>query len=140
MYYCNRLLIGLNLNFDKILTSWQWCFTERYAPFVLHLEIFLKCKLTLKGSKADFMQNFMSCITIVDFWWSQSWTLIEYWDINCHILWKTFPIYCHVWIFFKNKKGALKQVRVTLRRTNVLHHCNRLLVCLNSTFDELKEF
>ena len=57
LHYCNRLLIGLNLNFDKILTSEQLYFAEKYAPSVLHLEIFLKCKLTFKKSRADFMQN-----------------------------------------------------------------------------------
>ena len=41
---------------------------------------------------------------------------------------------------FQKYNGALKQVRVTLCRTDILHHCNRLLVSLNSKFDELKEF
>ena len=48
-------------------------------------------------------------------------------------------IHCSIWNFFKNIKGTLKHVRVTLCRTDALHHCNRLLVCLNSKFDELKE-
>ena len=38
--------------------------------------------------------------------------------------------------FFKNIKGALKQVRVTLCRTDVFHHCNRLLVRWSSKFDD----
>ena len=42
--------------------------------------------------------------------------------------------------FFKHVKEVLKSVRVTLCRTDALHHCNRLLVCLNSNFDKLKEF
>ena len=42
--------------------------------------------------------------------------------------------------FFKNMNRALKQVRVTLCKTDDLHRCNRLLFCLNSKFDELKEF
>ena len=41
--------------------------------------------------------------------------------------------------FFENIKGALKQLRVILGRTDAFHHCNRLLVSLNSKFDELKE-
>ena len=40
---------------------------------------------------------------------------------------------------FKNIKEALKQARVTLCRIDVLHHCNRFLVHLNSIFGELKE-
>ena len=32
-------------------------FRERYAPFVFHLEFFLKSKITRKGSKAEFMQK-----------------------------------------------------------------------------------
>ena len=38
--------------------------------------------------------------------------------------------------FFREYKSSLK----TLWRTDALHHCNRLLVCLNSKFDEFKEF
>ena len=38
------------------------------------------------------------------------------------------------------RSTPLKQVRVSLCKTDVLHRCNRLLVCLNSKFDELKEF
>ena len=49
-------------------------------------------------------------------------------------------IRCSVWNFFENINGALKQVRVTLCTADVLHHSNRLVVCLNSKFDELKEF
>ena len=41
---------------------------------------------------------------------------------------------------FENINSVLKQVRVTLCRTDALHHQNRLLVCLNSKFNELKEF
>ena len=51
-----------------------------------------------------------------------------------------FPIYCRVWNFIENSKEASKQVRVTLCRTDGLHHCYRLLLCLNSKFDELKKF
>ena len=49
-------------------------------------------------------------------------------------------IHCNVWNFFENINGTLKQVRLTLCRTGVLHDCNRFLVFLNSKFDELKEF
>ena len=49
-------------------------------------------------------------------------------------------IHCSVWNFFENINGVLKQVRITLNRADVWHHCNKLLVCLNSKFDELKEF
>ena len=38
------------------------------------------------------------------------------------------------------RSTPLKQVRVSLYKTDVLHRCNKLLVCLNSKFDELKEF
>ena len=38
------------------------------------------------------------------------------------------------------RSTPLKQARKTLCKTDVLHRCNRLLVCLNSKFDELKEF
>ena len=41
--------------------------------------------------------------------------------------------------FFRKHKKALKQVRVTLCKIDVLHHCNRLLVRLSSICDELKE-
>ena len=51
-----------------------------------------------------------------------------------------FRIYCRTWSFFESIKEALKQVRVTLCKIDVLHHCNRLLVRLNSIFGELKEF
>ena len=47
LYYCNRLLVGSNLNY----------FRERYAPFVFHLRFFLKCKTGLKRSKAEFIQK-----------------------------------------------------------------------------------
>ena len=30
---------------------------ERHAPFVFYLEFFLKCKIGLKRSKTEFMQN-----------------------------------------------------------------------------------
>ena len=42
--------------------------------------------------------------------------------------------------FFEYINRVLKEVRMTLCRTDVLHHCNKLLVCLNSKLDELKEF
>ena len=56
-------LIGLNLNFDTILTYKQSLLRERYAPFVLHLEFFLTCKIGLKRSKAEFMQT--SCLVLL---------------------------------------------------------------------------
>ena len=87
----------------------------------------------------------MSCITAINFCISHTWTLINYWHINCYLLWKRFPIY-YVWIFFEYMKEVLMQVRVTELmqnwckcRTDVLHDRNRLLVCSNSKFDELKE-
>ena len=49
-------------------------------------------------------------------------------------------IHCSVWNFFENINGVSKQVRITLNRADVWHHCNKLLVCLNSKLDELKEF
>ena len=107
--------------------------------FVKCLEFFLKCKIILKWSKANFMQM-MYCITVIDHWRNHTWSLIKYWHINCHLLWEMFPFYCPVWNFFENIKVALKKVRVTLWRIDALHHCNRLLVCLNSKFDEFKEF
>ena len=111
-----------------VLTYKRSFFRKRYAPFVIHLEFFLKCKINLKRSI-----RLNSCITDVlcysiDFWWSHSWTVIKYWDINFNLLCKIFPIYCYLGNFSKNIKGALKQVRVTLWRTDVLHHCNRLSV------------
>ena len=45
----------------------------------------------------------------------------------------------HMDFFFKYKRG-LEASEGTLHRTDVLHHCNRLLVFLNIKFDELKEF
>ena len=48
------------------------------------------------------------------------------------------PPYYRAWKFFEYIKEALNQVRVTLCRTDALHHYNRLLVCLNSKFDKLK--
>ena len=109
--------------------------------FVKCLEFFLKCKVILKGSKANFMKM-MYCITVTDYWCNHTWSLIKYWHINCHLLWEMFPFYCPVWNFFENIKVALKKVRVTLWRTDVMHYWsrNRLLVCLNSKFDEFKEF
>ena len=50
-------VIGSNLNFDTILTYKRSLFRERYGPFVFHLEFFLKFKIALKGSKAEFMQK-----------------------------------------------------------------------------------
>ena len=48
-----------------------------------------------------------------------------------------FPIYCRVWNFFEYIKDVLKTVTVTVCRTDVLHHCNRLC---SVKFDKLKEF
>ena len=42
--------------------------------------------------------------------------------------------------FFRKYERSLKHVMVTLGRINVLHHRNRLLIYLNSKFDELKDF
>ena len=50
------------------------------------------------------------------------------------------PIYCRIWNIFEYIKEVLKQVRVTLCRTDVLHYRNGLLICSRSKFDELKEF
>ena len=88
----------------------------------------------------------MSCITAINFCMSHTWTLINYWHINCYLLWKMFPIYCRIWNFFEYVKKVLKKVRVTeltqnwwKGRADVLHHRNRLLVCSISKFDESKE-
>ena len=53
---------------------------------------------------------------------------------------KNFSRLGRIWNFFENIKGTLKKVRVALHRTDVLHHCDGLLVCLNSNFDEFLEF
>ena len=37
---------------------------ERYGLFVLHLEYFLKCKISLNGSDYIFMQK--GCLTVID--------------------------------------------------------------------------
>ena len=114
-------------------------FIKKPPNIVKCLEFFFKCKIILKGRKADFMQM-MYCISVIHYWCNHTWTLIKYWHINCHLLWEMFPFYWSVWNFFENIKRAFKQVRVTLCRTDVLDYCIRLLVCLNSKFDELKEF
>ena len=57
VFYCNRLSIELIVNFDTILTYKRSFFRKRYAPFVFHLEFFLKCKIARKRSKAEFMQK-----------------------------------------------------------------------------------
>ena len=57
LHYCERHLIGLDLNFDTILTYKQFFFMERYTPFVFYLEFFLKYKTGLKRSKTEFMHN-----------------------------------------------------------------------------------
>ena len=44
LYYCNRFLIGLNLNFDTILTYKRSFFRDRYAPFVFYLRFFSNVK------------------------------------------------------------------------------------------------
>ena len=53
---------------------------------------------------------------------------------------ESVPIYCRIWNIFEYIKEVLKQVRVTLCRTDVLHYRNGLLICSRSKFDELKEF
>ena len=63
LHNCNRLLIGLNLNFDLILTYQRSYFTESYTPFVLHLEFFLKFEIVLKRSKALFMKK--ECLVLL---------------------------------------------------------------------------
>ena len=114
-------------------------FIKKPPNIVKCLEFFFKCKIILKRRKADLMQM-MYCISVIHYWRNHTWTLIKYWHINCHLLWEMFPFYWPVWEFFENIKVALKKVRLTLVRTEALHHCNRLLVCLNSKFDEFKEF
>ena len=88
----------------------------------------------------------MPYITAINFCMSHTWTLINYWHINCYLLSKMFPIYCRVWNFFEYIKEVLMQVRVTELmqnwfkcRTDILHHRNKLLVCSDSKFDKLKE-
>ena len=115
-------------------------FYRKPPNFVKCLEFFLKYKLILEGNRADFIMLMVYCITVRYYWCNHTWILIKYWHINCHLLWEMFPFYCPVWNFFENIKVALKKVRVTLWRTDALHHCNRLLVCLNLKFEEFKEF
>ena len=64
LHNCNRLLIGLNLNFDPILTYQRSYFTESYTPFVLHMEFFLKCEIALK--RIFIHAEGMSRITVID--------------------------------------------------------------------------
>ena len=105
LHYCERHLIGLDLNFDTILTYKQSFFYGKIYSLYVLFGIFLKCKIGLKRSKTKFMQNW-SCITVIGFWWSRSWTLIEYCDINCYLLWKIFPILLpHLEFFSKIWKG-----------------------------------
>ena len=52
-----------------------------------------------------------------------------------HALWKNIQVLCCIWSFFVNVKEALKKVRVSPCRTDVLHYCDRILICLNSKFD-----
>ena len=106
----------------KISLVVYWENTHQYLAM---FKVILKCKIDLKESKAQFMQN--GCLV-----------LLKYWHIFFHLLWKMFQIYCRVWNFFETIKEALKQVWVTLCRIDVLHHCYRFLVRLNSIFDELK--
>ena len=118
----------------KICISVPLIFSVKFGIFLENIKKILK-KLRV-----------MSCITAFNFCMSHTWTLINYWHINCHLLWKIYPIYCHVWNFFECVKDVLKQVRVIELmqnwwkcETDFLHHCNRLLVCLNSKFNKLKE-
>ena len=53
---------------------------------------------------------------------------------------ENLSIYCRIWNVSEYIREVLKQVRVTLCKTDVMHHHNKLLVCSNSKFDELKEF
>ena len=53
---------------------------------------------------------------------------------------ENIPIYCCIQNVFKYIKEVLKQVWVTLCRTAVFHHRNKLWVCSNSKLDDLKEF
>ena len=41
---------NIDIHFDTFVT-------EKYAPFVLHLEFSVKCKISIKESKAEFMQK-----------------------------------------------------------------------------------
>ena len=61
----------------------------------------------------------MSFITVINFNRSHTWTLIKYWHINDYLM-ENAPIYCRIWNIFEYIKEILKQVRVTLCRTDVL--------------------
>ena len=59
-------------------------------------------------------------------------------DINYHTLGKNIPVLSCIWNFFVNVKGTLK--KVSSCRTDVLHYCDRLLICFILKFDQLTQF
>ena len=48
---------------------------------------------------------------------------------------------CCIWNFFCKCKRDIKEIEgVSVCKTDVLHYCDRILICLNSKFDELTQF
>ena len=128
--YCNRPLIGLNLNFHTILTYRRYFGGKRYAPLCFIWNFFSNVKkvvkeLRLNSYRTDdsyycnklLMESFLNFDKILRHFLCKKLR---------HLLCKVFPFYCCVWNFFENTKGALKQVRVILCRADILHHYNRL--------------
>lgn len=64
----------------------------------------------------------------------------KYWHNDCCILGKEIPIWHAIWNFIVNVKRALKKWGCFFCRTEVWNRFNRLLICLNSIFSELKQF
>ena len=62
---CNRLFMCLSSKFDELKQYYLSDFRKIFQ-FSGMFGIFLKCKIILKGSKANFMQM-MYCITIIDY-------------------------------------------------------------------------
>ena len=78
----------------------------------------------------------MSCITVIDVWLGQIWTLMQYSQINIHIFTYLMERYAafllHLEFSLKYKIG-LQGVRLNSCKSDVLYYCNRLLIesCLN---------
>ena len=132
----NRLLIRLKLNFDTML-AYKLSFLEKdILPLCFIQNFFSNVKQALKEVSLN------PCRTDVSYYCN--WLLMESLlnvdrilrFFNCYLLCKIFLIYCHIKNFFENIKRALKQVRVTLCTSDILHHSTRHLVGLNSKFDE----
>ena len=57
LFHCNRLLVCLNSKFDQLEEFHEVCIEKKRANFLQCLEFVLKCKIDLKESKTQFMQN-----------------------------------------------------------------------------------